>query len=82
MKLGRGPFPCYSFDSTKVARPIRRPILPKSWSNLEQFGAVGMKMGNQLQCAAEMLDALCRDWTDQERLYPGGVIVSSARQAI
>ena len=36
-------------------------------------------MGNQLQCAAEMLDALCRDWTDQERLYPGGVIVSSAR---
>src|SRR2546429_9790132 len=23
----------YSFDSTKVAKPIRQPILPKSWSN-------------------------------------------------
>ena len=27
----------YSFDSTKVATPIRHLILLKSWSNLEQF---------------------------------------------
>jgi WD40 repeat protein len=26
----------YSFDSTEVAKPIRIPILPESWSNLEQ----------------------------------------------
>jgi hypothetical protein len=27
----------YSFDSTKVATPIRQPILSKSWNNLEQL---------------------------------------------
>jgi hypothetical protein len=27
----------YSFDSTRVAKPIRHPILLKSWSNLEQL---------------------------------------------
>lgn len=27
----------YSFDSTRVAKPIRHPILPKSWSNLEHL---------------------------------------------
>ncbi len=27
----------YTFDSTKVAKPIRQPILPKPWSNLEQL---------------------------------------------
>jgi hypothetical protein len=27
----------YSFDSTKVAKPIGQPILPESWSNLEQL---------------------------------------------
>jgi hypothetical protein len=27
----------YSTDSTKVAKPIRHPILPDPWSNLEQL---------------------------------------------
>jgi PIN domain len=36
MKLSLRPILSYSFDSTKVAKPIRPPIPPKSWSNLEQ----------------------------------------------
>jgi len=36
MQLGYGPILVYSIDPTKVAKPIRRQILPKSWSNLEQ----------------------------------------------
>jgi hypothetical protein len=30
----------YTFNYTKVAKPIRQPILPKPWSNLE-LGAIG-----------------------------------------
>jgi hypothetical protein len=29
--------PWLHIDSTKVAKPIRQPILPKPWSNLEQL---------------------------------------------
>jgi hypothetical protein len=36
MQLSCAPILGYSFDSAKVAKPIRRPILPKSWSDLEQ----------------------------------------------
>jgi len=36
MKLSYRLILCYSFDSTKVAKPIRPPIPPESWSNPEQ----------------------------------------------
>src|SRR3977135_3952946 len=29
--------PGLHIDSTKVAKPVRQPILPKPWSNLEQL---------------------------------------------
>jgi len=37
MQLSYAPILGYSFDSTKVAKPIRQPIRPESWSNLEQL---------------------------------------------
>jgi hypothetical protein len=37
IRLSYGPILGWSFDSTKVAKPIRRSILAKSWSNLEQL---------------------------------------------
>ena len=37
IQLSYGRILGYSFDSTKVAKPIRHPILPKSWNNLEQL---------------------------------------------
>src|ERR1700737_4688030 len=37
IRLSYGRILGYSFHSTKVAAPIRHPILPKSWSNLEQL---------------------------------------------
>ena len=37
MQLSYVPILGYSFDSTKVAKPIRQPIRPESWSNLEQL---------------------------------------------
>jgi len=37
MQLGYAPILGYSFDSTKVAKPIRQPIRPESWSTLEQL---------------------------------------------
>jgi hypothetical protein len=37
IQLSYGRILGYSIDSTKVAKPIRHPILPKSWSNLEQL---------------------------------------------
>ena|SRR2546421_8031701 len=40
IQLSYGRILGYSFDSTKVAKPIRHPILPKSWSNLEQLERV------------------------------------------
>ena len=40
-KLYPTEFLAYSIDSTKVATPIRHPILPKSRSNLEQLEWVG-----------------------------------------
>src|SRR5438132_374978 len=33
MQLSYAPILGYSFDSTKVAKPIRQPIRPESWSN-------------------------------------------------
>jgi hypothetical protein len=36
MKLSYSPILCYSFDSTKVAKPIRPPILQGSRCNLKQ----------------------------------------------
>ena len=37
IQLSYGRILGYSFDSTKVAKPIRQPILPRSWSSLEQL---------------------------------------------
>ena len=37
IQVSYAPILGYSFDSTKVTKPIRQPILPKSWSNLEQL---------------------------------------------
>ena len=37
MQLSYAPILGYSFDSTKVAKPIRQPIRPESWSTLEQL---------------------------------------------
>src|SRR5213593_4679956 len=37
MQLSYAPILGYSFDFTKVAKPIRQPIRPESWSNLEQL---------------------------------------------
>src|SRR5260370_1637294 len=36
IQLSYAPILGYSFDSTKVAKPTRPPILPESWSHLEQ----------------------------------------------
>ena len=41
MQLSYAPILGYSFDSTKVAKPIRQPIRPESWSNLQQIGTGG-----------------------------------------
>jgi len=37
MQLIYAPILGYSFDSTKVAKPIRQSIRPESWSNMEQL---------------------------------------------
>src|SRR6266550_2533380 len=37
IQLSYGRILGYSPDSTRLAKPIRHPILPKFWSNLEQL---------------------------------------------
>src|SRR6266576_3871005 len=37
IQLSYGRILGYSSDLTRLAKPIRHPILPKSWSNLEQL---------------------------------------------
>ncbi len=37
MQLASGPILVYSIDFAKVTKPIRRQILAKSWSDLEQL---------------------------------------------
>jgi len=41
MQLSYVPILGYSFDSTKVVKPIRPPIPPESWSNSEQVERAG-----------------------------------------
>jgi hypothetical protein len=50
MKLSCGPILCYSFDSTKVEKPIRPPTLPESWSSLA-CGTGGTVKPTPIDCA-------------------------------
>jgi len=74
-ELSHRPILSYSFDSTKVAKPIRPPIPPKSWSNLEQVeqgGAVKpmpIFIGRGVGALRKTLATLAGGNPDQRHLF-------------